>query len=115
MDLATFMARYPAFDDINTITTALSEAEILLSLYCIDDDKLGIAHGYLAAHLLALPSGATELALKRLKAGSVELEFSDKSVTPQFDWLEQTSYGLMLKLLIKPEPLKYAGIGLVVI
>ena len=115
MDIATFNARYPEFVDSNKVMTALSDADILLSTFCIDESKLFLAHGYLAAHLLSISNGAAELALKRVKAGPVELEFSDKALGAKYDWLMQSSYGETLQLLVNDPPPTYDGIGMVVV
>lgn len=114
MDIAEFKERHPSFINDPKVVNALSDAEYILSTFCIAQDKANVAHGYLTAHLLTVPEGVTAQALTKVKAGSVELAFSDNDVSEHLDWLGQTSYGNMFKLLIKPQP-QYAGIGMVVV
>lgn len=110
MDLATFKGLYPDFKDDLAITSALSEAGILITTYNIDEDKLSLATAYLTAHLLALrpASGATEQVVTMVKSGTNEVKFSDK--VNASDWLAKSSYGEMLKLLIKPD-ISHLGFG----
>ncbi len=114
MDIIEFKERYPSFTDDKEVQIALSDADVLLSAFCIAPSKLGLAHGYLAAHILSIPSGGSSQAVKRVKAGSVEVEFTDKNITAQLDWLNMSSYGQLFKLLITPRSM-YAGIGMVVV
>lgn len=102
MDLASFKARYPSFTDDVAIQLALDEAELLVSTYNIDNDKIQAAVGYMAAHLLTLQptNGATEQKVLKVKADTVEVQFSDKGVDG--GWLGLSSYGRLLMLLIKP-------------
>lgn len=108
MDLVSFKQRYPSFADDAKIITALSDAELLITAYDIDDSKLDLAIAYLTAHLLTVPQGASEPQVTKVKADTVEVSFSDKSAGVN-DWLNLTSYGRLLALLIKP---KYTGIGI---
>lgn len=111
MDLASFKQRYPSFTDDVAIQHALDDAELLITTYDIDESKLDRVLGYLTAHLLTVPQGAVEQTVTKVKADTVEVQFSDKDVAA-YDWLSRSSYGLLLKLLIKP---KVTGIGMVVV
>lgn len=101
MDLASFKQRYPLFADDIAIQQALSDAELLITPYNILESQKDLATGYLAAHILALQptSGATEQTVLKVKADTVEVQFSDKD---RKDWFGQSSYGLMFAMLIRP-------------
>lgn len=111
MDLASFKARYPSFTDDVVIQQALDDAGLFITIYDIADSQYELAMGYLTAHMLTVPNGATEQTVTKVKADTVEVQFSDKDNLVN-DWLGQSSYGRMLKLLIKP---KVKGIGMVVV
>jgi len=106
MDLALFKQRYPSFTDDVAIQLALDEAELLISMFNIDEDKIQAAIGYMAAHLLTLQptNGATEQKVLKVKADTVEVQFSDKGVDG--GWLGLSSYGRLLMILIKPDERK---------
>lgn len=106
MDLASFKLRYPSFLNDNEIQQALSDASLFVSMYEIDEDKLELATALMTAHLLTIPDGATEQKVKKVKADTVEVEFSDKVVAIP-TWLESTSYGTLFLLLIRPNKTKY--------
>lgn len=106
MDLASFKLRYPSFTNDNEIQQALSDASLFVSMYEIDEDKLDLATALMTAHLLTIPDGATEQKVKKVKADTVEVEFSDKVVAIP-TWLESTSYGTLFLLLIRPNKTKY--------
>lgn len=110
MDLVTFKAKYPNFQDDTAIGFALSEAELLITRYDIDADKLDVATAYLAAHLLAIQpaSGATEQLVTLVRSDTNEVRFSEKMDTT--DWLGKSSYGELLKLLINPD-ISHLGFG----
>lgn len=111
MDLASFKLRYPQFTDDTAVQVALSDAGVLIKSYNIDEGKRDLALAYLTAHILTLEQGATESKVKKVKADTVEVEFSDKS--NDTDWLDLTSYGKLLKVLtIESEP-KTKGYGIV--
>jgi len=101
MDLASFKQRYPSF--INDIESqqALSDAGLFINMYDIDDNKLELATALMTAHLLSLPKGGTEQLVTKVKADTVEVEFSDKGGAHN-GWFSLTSYGLQFGLLIKP-------------
>ena len=101
MDLASFKLRYPSFINDEQIEMALSDARLYVAMYEIDADKLDLAIALMTAHLLSLPVGTTEQVVKKVKADTVEVEFSDKVVAIS-TWLGSTSYGLQFGLLIKP-------------
>lgn len=103
MDLASFKMRYPSFTDDLKIEQTLHDASLFVGMYEIDADKLELAHALMTAHLLTLSStdGMTEPVVKRVKADTVEVEFSDKVVAIS-TWLGSTSYGLQFGLLIRP-------------
>jgi hypothetical protein len=111
MDLASFKTRYPSFTDDVVIQQALDDAGLFITIYDIADSQLEMAMGYLTAHMLTVSNGATEQTVTKVKADTVEVQFSDKDNLVN-DWLGQSSYGRMLKLLIKP---KVKGIGMVVV
>ncbi len=106
MDLASFKLRYPSFINDIEIEQALSDASLFVSMYEIDEDKLELATALMTAHLLTIPDGATEQKVKKVKADTVEVEFSDKVVAIP-TWLESTSYGTLFLLLIRPNKTKY--------
>ncbi len=101
MDLASFKLRYPSFINDTEIELALSDARLYVDMYEIDADKIDLATALMTAHLLTLPIGTTEQVVKKVKADTVEVEFSDKVVAIS-TWLGSTSYGLQFGLLIKP-------------
>ena len=101
MDLASFKLRYPSFINDTEIELALSDARLYVDMYEIDADKIDLATALMTAHLLTLPTGTTEQVVKKVKADTVEVEFSDKVVAIS-TWLGSTSYGLQFGLLIKP-------------
>lgn len=102
MDLASFKLRYPLLiSDDTQIELALSDARLYVDMYEIDADKKDLAIALMTAHLLTLPIGTTEQVVKKVKADTVEVEFSDKAVAIN-TWLGSTSYGLQFGLLIKP-------------
>lgn len=111
MNLVSFKASYPAFNDDLAISQALSEAELIIRRYDIDDDAKELALSYLVAHLLAIApnQGATEQTVLRVKSGTNEVQFSDKDNLNN-DWLNSSSYGMKLKLLINP-PVEQLGFG----
>lgn len=114
MDIASFKNRYPDFVDDVEVANALNDAELLLSSFCISPEKIDLAHALLTAHILTAPQGATESAVTKVKAGSVEVDFSDKHVTATTDWLGMTSYGMTFKMLIRTVS-KFKQIGMIVI
>ena len=105
MDLASFKLRYPSFiNDDTEIQQALNDASLMITMYSIDKDKIELATGLMAAHLLTLKpnSGIAEQIVTKVKADTVEVEFSDK-VAAIKNWLELTSYGEQFQLLIRPD------------
>lgn len=102
MDLASFKLRYPSFINDNEILIALSDAELYVSMYNIDTDKIELATALMAAHLLTLmpENGTTEQVVKKVKADTVEVEFSEKGGA-QNGWLSLTSYGRQFELLTR--------------
>lgn len=114
MDVATFKARYPQFTDDLAIGYALEEAAILLPLFRIADDKMLLGMRYLTAHLLTVPQGVTEAFVTKVKAGSTEVTFSDKSFVSATNWLQLSSFGKMLELLAR-EKISSVGVGVFVV
>lgn len=102
MDLASFKQRYPSFTNDIEIETAIGDAEILIMPYNILESQKELAIGYLTAHILTLQptSGATEQTVLKVKADTVEVQFSDKD---NRDWFSLSSYGVMFAMLIQPE------------
>lgn len=110
MELAAFKARYPSFVDDAATQLALDDAAILLTNYNISSSQVDLATAYLTAHLLTLPTGASEARVTKVKADTVEVQFSDKQTAN--DWLNSTSYGKLFLMLVQP---KTAGIGVMVV
>ncbi len=102
MDLALFKLRYPSFVNDIEIQMALDDASLMISVYDIDENIIPLAVGLMAAHLLTLKPdlGASERLVTKVKADTVEVEFSDK-VAAIDTWLQSTKYGLQLELLIR--------------
>lgn len=102
MDLALFKLRYPSFLNDTEIQMALDDASLMISVYDIDENIIPLAVGLMAAHLLTLKPdlGVSEQLVTKVKADTVEVEFSDK-VAAIDTWLQSTKYGLQLELLIR--------------
>lgn len=102
MDLALFKLRYPSFVNDIEIQMALDDASLMISVYDIDENIIPLAVGLMAAHLLTLKPelGLSERLVNKVRADTVEVEFSDK-VAAIDTWLQSTKYGQQLELLIR--------------
>lgn len=110
MELAEFKARYSEIDKPNEIIQlALDDANTLIHSYNITDIQKNLAIGLLSAHLLTVPKGETEGHVTKVKADTVEVQFSDR--TANNDWLQLTSYGKIFANMILPSNLNKKGVG----
>lgn len=103
MDLASFKSRYPSFTNDIEIQQALDDAGLMITMYDIDSNKVELATALMTAHLLTLlpTNGSSEQIVTKVKADTVEVEFSDK-VSALKNWFHSTSYGSQFELLIRP-------------
>lgn len=98
MDLASFKARYPMFEDDIAIQMALDDVKLLMSVFTVSELQRDLAVSLLTAHVLSVPAGVTERAVIAVKSGEEEVKFSDRAGA--LGWLDTSSYGKQFMLLI---------------